>query len=244
MSSDEIYPRAVQDGSAVHSEMHGPGQVISSDFSKASGILVTSVRYHNGLPFSGSEGPSARSGKGAALFDQIKISVAEEERGELLSQRGELLSHSSITSVLQEGCNCTIQCTVRAVMRAGLTHTIVHQLRSATLQHFRSAGARTRFHAGLLRSSRTENSSRHPAELRHGPRYAGQRATKQHYAIGNIDVFAATYARAHGLPDRGLRAAADFDLEEQAPVSINKRARGCAGALLKHPEDARRELHT
>ena len=219
MSSDEIYPRAVQDGSAVHSEMHGPGQVISSDFSKASGILVTSVRYHNGLPFSGSEGPSARSGKGAALFDQIKISVAEEERGELL---GELLSYSSITSVLQEVCNCTIQCTVRAVVRAGLTHTIVHQLRSATLQHFRSAGARTRFHAGLLRSSRTENSSRHPAELRHGPRYAGQRATKQHYAIGNIDVFAATYARAHGLPDRGLRAAADLDLKNKRLFRMNQ----------------------
>lgn len=116
--------------------------------------------------------------------------------------------------MLQEVCNCTIQCTVRA----GLTHTIVHQLRSATLQHSRSSGARTRFHAGLLRSSRTENSSRHPAELLHGPRYPGQRATKQHYVIGNIDVCAATYAQAHGLTDRGLRVAADLDLEEQALV--------------------------
>jgi len=160
------------------------------------------------FPFAGTEGASASFGKGAALFDQIKTPVAEEERRELLS-------HSSITSVLEEVCNCTIQCTVRA----GLTHALVHKLRSATLQHSRSTGDRTRFHAGLLRSSRTESCSRHPAELCHGPRYNGQRATKQHYVIGNIDVCASTYAHAHGLTDRGLRAAADLDVEEQVRVS-------------------------
>ena len=47
MSSDKIYPCLVQVCSVVHSEIHGPCQEISNDFSKTSGMGST-VRYHNG----------------------------------------------------------------------------------------------------------------------------------------------------------------------------------------------------
>jgi len=59
MSSDEVFPRVVQVGSAVHSEMHGPGQVISCAFSKASGMWVSTVRYHNGHTEARNDPPSA-----------------------------------------------------------------------------------------------------------------------------------------------------------------------------------------
>jgi hypothetical protein len=135
-------------------------------------------------------------------FNELYASVcpSASEQDEI-----DLLSASSLHTVLATKCDCCIPCPIRA----NLTQLDIYRFRTDALRHTLSNGSRTTFIADALRPNLTFTATHHPSESTLGPRIPGQRARKQHFALNGIDVCPDIYCLAFGISRFCLRSAAE-----------------------------------
>jgi len=134
-----------------------------------------------------------------SVFNELYASVCPSE------EEIDLLSASSLHTVLATNCGCSIPCPIRA----NFTQLDVYKCRTYAFRHTLSDGSRTTFIADTLRPNLTFAATHHPSESTLGPRIPGQRAKKQHFALNGVDACADIYRLAFWISRSCLRSAAE-----------------------------------